>query len=185
MLKFFRKRRAQRAIDSFFEKVMAEGLPSGFNGDASAGYLTSLAISKILYIRLFFGEHRFFRSSRAGRGDFDKPLFAAFVALMFSSLAPLLRIDEEQIIEVTGWQIAATPESWHEYLVGLTEALNTNAFDFSFKSNSILDFMRKVSNESQTPADGAGFLDEMLFNTIFLANTAEAQKKFRANQICT
>lgn len=179
MLEFFRKRRAQRAVDKAFKEVMDEGLPSAFSKDASAGYLASLALSRHLYMRLFFGKNRFVKSSDAGRADRDKSMFAALVAVMFASFASFLRIDKEQVSTVIGWQLMSIPEVWHEHLIGLTEALVDEAGDLSFQSNSILAFMKQISNGGSGSEDQVGFLDGMVFHTVYLAHATDAQKQFK------
>lgn len=179
MFGFLRKRSAQRAVEEACKEIMDEGLPSALGKDASAGYLAILVLTRYLYMHLFFGKNRFVKVSDAGRPGRDKPLFATLVAVMFSSLAPLMGIDKSQIAIVLVWQFQSIPEVWHAHMIGLTEALVDEAGDLSFQSNSILALMKQVSNTNSVSEDEVGFLDGIRFNLVYVAYATDAQRQFR------
>lgn len=164
---FVREIRSKRTIAKLCRKIIADGLPSAFEQNTFVAYICALSQAQHTYKQLFFGKARYLHNSEAGRPNRDKILFRTLVAVMFSSFAPYVGIENRQTDIALRWQLDSIPKEWHEHLAGLTEALEEEAGDLSFQSNSILMFMKEISNAQFKFGDSLDLVSGELFSLAF------------------
>ena len=158
---------------------MDEGLPSDLDKTSSAAYLAALAISRTMYFNLLLKKNNFVGTYRPGPGSRENTVLIALTIIILASTSSLLGIDIKCACKVIEWQLESVPHFWHEHLIGLTNALLEEPFEFSLHSNSILAFMRQASAERMEHEIQIDYIQGMMFHTVYLAYVNDAQDRFK------